>query len=112
MSENSAVPKFIDGDDCEIKEGEIGFLVERSNPIKHSDRWGLSYRPAYTNQSRMPRLDGWCGSTNDVSVYAHGLARAGEANANTGRVRISTVADATEIEEALETLGYPELAKE
>lgn len=29
--------------------------------------------PAYTNQSHEARIEGWCGTTNDWSVYAHGV---------------------------------------
>jgi hypothetical protein len=32
----------------------------------------ISTAPAITNSSHEERIDGWCGTTNDWSVYAHG----------------------------------------
>ena len=56
------------------KPGAIGFLVER-----FYSNWGgttittLEPLPARTNVSHEPRLRGWCGETNNVSVDAVGL---------------------------------------
>jgi len=32
----------------------------------------ISTSPAITNSSREARTEGWCGTTNDWAVYAHG----------------------------------------
>lgn len=41
---------------------------------QHVDAGRIDIRdtPAITNSSREPRIDGWCGTTNDWAVYAHG----------------------------------------
>lgn len=104
------VPKYISGDACEVRQGDVGFLIERSS--RGAERWTLSYTPAHTNQSHEPRLHGWCGETNNVSVYARGLARhVATGNPHNGRIRIEPLTDATEIARALEVLAYPELAE-
>lgn len=36
------------------------------------DRIEISTSPAITNSSREKRTEGWCGTTNDWAVYAHG----------------------------------------
>ena len=37
-----------------------------------ADRIEISTRPALTNMSHEPRVNGWCGTTNDWAVHAHG----------------------------------------
>ena len=37
-----------------------------------SDTIEIRYTPAITNSSREERTEGWCGTTNDWAVYAHG----------------------------------------
>lgn len=37
-----------------------------------SDRIEICSAPAITNSSREERIEGWCGTTNDWAVYAHG----------------------------------------
>lgn len=97
--------RWIDTTDCEVNEGDVGFLVEVQDQNNASERWSLRERPAHTNQSHEPRLTGWCGTTNNRAVFAHGLARIAKTNSN-GRVKVEGV-DATE--ELLDGLGYPEL---
>ncbi|PSK81585.1 hypothetical protein CLV79_11553 [Limimaricola soesokkakensis] len=35
----------------------------------------ITRQPALTNRSREPRITGWCGSSNDTSITAHGAYR-------------------------------------
>lgn len=37
-----------------------------------ADKIEISTTPAITNSSREERTEGWCGTTNDWAVYAHG----------------------------------------
>jgi hypothetical protein len=37
-----------------------------------ADRIEIRTSPAIANRSRRPRTEGWCGTTNDWAVYAHG----------------------------------------
>lgn len=37
-----------------------------------ADKIQISTSPAITNSSHEPRTDGWCGTTNDWAVHAHG----------------------------------------
>lgn len=45
-----------------------------SNQEQHTDatRIDISTTPAMTNQSHEERINGWCGTTDDWAVYAHG----------------------------------------
>lgn len=36
------------------------------------DKIEISTSPAVTNSSNEQRIDGWCGTTNDWAIYAHG----------------------------------------
>lgn len=88
--------------------GQEGFLVQRSNPYQRRESWELSNVPAHTNGSHMPRLHGWCGETDNVSVYAHGVARVTRVAKN-GRALVEVVTDAADIARILDAFGYPEL---
>jgi hypothetical protein len=95
------------GPDESLNVGDVGFLIEFSNPFKHSENWVLRDTPAHTNQSHEPRLRGWCGSWNDTSTNAHGMAKVVRVARN-GRAQIvHLVGD--ELAAALEDLGYPDL---
>ena len=54
------------------------YVIETENVGPNSDEhldehtFGISTKPATTNQSHEPRINGWCGTTNDWSVDAHG----------------------------------------
>lgn len=85
--------------------GDVGFLVQSQG------RYRLYDRPAHTNMSHEPRLTGWCGTTNDISVSAEGLARVVRTLPN-GRVQYEQIEDRAEIATALDSLGYPELMPE
>ncbi|MDD5008565.1 MAG: hypothetical protein PHC68_09255 [Syntrophorhabdaceae bacterium] len=89
--------------------GDIGFLT-RSNDENHGNacHYRLSDHASRTNRSHEPRLTGWCGTTNNVSVTACGLARVSRVAKN-GRVCLIELTNADEIAAALEELGYPGL---
>lgn len=101
--------QWIDGTNLQ-RVGEIGFLVEQSNPYDKTRRFSLNDRPAHTNCSHKPRLYGWCGSWNNTSTFAHGVHRV-ERVAQNGRVLVKHVSS-LELDAQLEKLGYPELATE
>ena len=89
--------------------GYIGFLVRISNQIKGWERHELRDTPAYTNESRQPKLNGWCGSWNDTSTHGCGLAKVVRVAKN-GRVLVQEVdKDSDEGQATLEELGYPGL---
>lgn len=96
------------GPDEDLRVGDVGFLIEISNPYKRTETWILRDTPALTNQSREPLLHGWCGSYNDTSTNAHGMARVVKVARN-GRAQIERLSG-EDLEAALEELGYPELA--
>ena len=52
------------------------FLIENSyvgpNSVCDADYVEICLKPAVGNASRETRLEGWCGTTNDWSCYAHG----------------------------------------
>jgi hypothetical protein len=91
----------------DLEVGQAGFLIEFSNPYKRSETWVLRDTPAHTNDSHEPRLEGWCGSWNDTSTHAHGMAKVARVARN-GRAQVVAITGA-ELTAALEELGYPEL---
>jgi hypothetical protein len=97
---------YIDADG--MTEGTVGFLIGTTRNGGY-ERLSLSDRPAHTNQSREPRLSGWCGSYNDVSTNARGLWRVVEIKAN-GRAKIEEITG-DDLAAALDELGWPELAE-
>jgi hypothetical protein len=96
---------WIDGD---YAVGTVGFRIDRSNPIQHTESTTLAQRPAHTNQSHAPRLFGWCGSWNDTNTYGNGVWRVTRRAAN-GRVQIVQVTDREALAAFLDTVGYPGL---
>lgn len=101
---------WIDSDSAETERGDAGFLVRVANENQgNAEHYQLRARPAHTNQSHAPRLRGWCGTTNNVAVFAEGLARIVRTTAN-GRAMLAHVPQAEEAAE-LERLGYPELVE-
>lgn len=97
---------WADGDGISV--GDVGFLVEYNYAMQGGRSvYRLEDRPPYTNQSHQPRLIGWCGSTNDVSVYGCGMAKCVRIAKN-GRSLLESI-EATEA--VLEEFGYPELAE-
>lgn len=88
--------------------GETGFLVELHHVTKGWRRFELRSHPPRTNMSFVPRLHGWCGTSNDVACHAHGMAVV-ERVARNGRAFVREL-DGEELHAALDDLGYPELA--
>lgn len=43
-----------------------------SEQFVDADRIEISKKPATTNSSYVERIKGWCGTTNDWAIYAHG----------------------------------------
>jgi len=90
------------------KVGELGFLIRISNENTGADRYKLSFTPAYTNQSRKPRLLGWCGTYNNVGTYGEGIWKISRIAKN-GRTLITEVDDESETQGFLDEMGYPDL---
>jgi hypothetical protein len=100
-----SIPRYIDSDNCETTPGKPGFLVETTKEgVSH---WFLRDRPAKTNRTYKPQLNGWCGEDNNKSTYARGLARV-VVHLPNARARIERIPD-SESANVLEELGYPEL---
>lgn len=86
--------------------GQVGFIVRHAK--EGGSEWrSLDERPAHTNQSHEPRLEGWCGTTNNVAVYADGVGVIDEYRDN-GRIKVRQLGGEA-LAAALEKLGYPEL---
>lgn len=85
----------------------VGFLWKRSHTMKGWDRFSLENRPPYTNKSGEPRLMGWCGTTNDISVTGCGMAKVVRVAGN-GRALVQ-ILEGQDLKDALDELGYPEL---
>ena len=100
---------WIDEYQCSSVDG-VGFLVRIvDNNHGSAESYRLDDRAPCTNMSHEPRLRGWCGETNNVSVYAKGLARISRRTKN-GRLCLTPIAQGSEEESsALEELGYPGL---
>jgi hypothetical protein len=90
--------------------GDVGFLIKQTNENQGWTRYDLRITPAHTNRSRQPKLYGWCGSYNNLSTTAEGMAKVIRVAKN-HRVLIEEI-DGQEVESALEELGYPELYAE
>ena len=101
---------WIDSYDA-LEVGEIGFLV-RVQDQNHgcAEHYRLQDRAQCTNQSLEPRLRAWCGTTNNVAIYAEGLARVVRVTKN-DRAMLVKIPQSEEAA-ALEALGYPELAED
>lgn len=94
--------------DGTIGVGDIGFLIESTdNNRRGAVKYRLDSEPRCTNQSLQPRLTGWCGETNNVSVYAMGLRRVSKLTKD-GRALLARLTDA-ERDEWLRANGYESL---
>jgi len=96
------------GPDENLAVGQVGFLVEKHQTLKGWTRYELRDVPAHTNQSIEPRLQGWCGTYNDLATHARGMAIVDRVARN-GRAYVRDL-EGAELEAALDVLGYPELA--
>lgn len=95
------------GPDDSLTVGQVGFLVRHHSENHGTDRWELRDTPAYTNQSHKPRLNGWCGSWNNVGTYGEGMAEVVKVARN-GRAQVRLL-EGEELQAALDELGYPDL---
>jgi hypothetical protein len=91
-----------------LSAGVVGFLVERANVLRGSSTYSVEGNPPTTNQSFEPRLHGWCGTYNDLATFGRGLVRVTKTTDN-GRAYVQEL-QGDELLQALEALGYPELA--
>lgn len=98
---------WIDADHYETAPGMVGFLVEILNTSNGGTRWSLQGRPLHTNQSRRPRLNGWCGETDNRSRYARGMARVVRVTPNDRALLVRL--RGAELRAALQASGWPEL---
>lgn len=89
-------------------EGDEGYLVEIVNTSTGRTRFALRDRPPRTNQSLEPRLDGWCGETDNRSLFARGAWCIMRTNAVGDRAEIKRMTGAS-LAAFLERDGYPEL---
>lgn len=100
--------KWIDCDSYSTKIGAIGYLVETLNTNNGATSFSLHDRPLRTNQSLQPRIDGWCGETDNRSRHARGVWRIARTNKAGDRAQIVRL-DGAERDAFLESDGYPEL---
>jgi len=98
--------KWIDAQEG-YKVGDVGFLINFSHENTGGESYILRDTPAHTNQSRTPRLMGWCGSDNNVSTHACGVWKVVRIAKN-GRTLVD-VASEEETTAFLEEVGYPDL---
>ena len=94
--------------DSEVAEGDVGFLV-RFEAERGGSRVCVRANPARTNQSRVPRVYGWCGTTDGLALHADGVVRVGKRHPYGDRLDVTPLRGADAVA-ALESLGWPELA--
>lgn len=87
--------------------GHKAFLIQHEHHTKGWVRYELRDVPAQTNQSLKDKLYGWCGSYNDVSTTAKGVAEVVKIAKN-GRLQVQEIAG-DPLAAYLEEAGYPEL---
>jgi hypothetical protein len=104
---NMKLNLWIDAD-YDTQAGQIGFLIEREHNLQGWRKLHISDVPAHGNMDHRPHLNGWCGTTNDVAVYAHGMARVVKISKNGNRAYVHRLFG-TDLSSALEEAGYPEL---
>lgn len=93
------------GPDLTLEVGQTGFLIEHSHATQGWTRHNLTMLPAHTNVSHQPKLNGWCGTWNDVATRAHGVWVV-ERIARNGRAFIREL-EGESLRAALDDLGYP-----
>ncbi len=91
------------------KVGDVLFLRETFDTSKGTTSWSATRRPCVTNRSGEPTLHGWCGETNNKSLYARGLVRVVTVAVGMHgdpRLRIARISRGARQAEALEAKGY------
>lgn len=84
------------------------FIVERHDTSRGISTLVLRERPAATNMSHEDRLWGWCGTSNNVSVTAHGMIEVTKVSKDGTRALVKRL-HGPKLRTALESLGYDEL---
>jgi hypothetical protein len=92
--------------------GAVLFLVESIDTNRGTSRRSLRGTPLRTNLSHEPRLQGWCGETDNISRHAHGMVVVTKIVDGHGdgydRACCRRASDA-EMTAACEAAGYPDL---
>jgi hypothetical protein len=65
---NSVKENFMETKFYVVSTEDVGPNAEPLN-----ERVYIQTKPAVGNMSRQPIIDGWCGTTNDIAEYAHGV---------------------------------------
>ncbi|NCT91967.1 hypothetical protein GXB85_13550 [Cellulomonas sp. APG4] len=79
----------------ELRHGDVVYLATITDTSTGKSHTALSPTPYVTNMSGEERVYGWCGTTNNVSVHADGLA-----------VVVRLLDQVTEYEYGMTTEGY------
>lgn len=87
--------------------GDVGFLIRKYHATKGWEKFELRDHPGKTNMSLEIKLDGWLGSTNDISATALGVWKVVRVAKN-GRAQVARL-EGNDEAAALEELGYPDI---
>ncbi|HNU11371.1 MAG TPA: hypothetical protein PKJ45_08400 [Rubrivivax sp.] len=90
------------------RAGDLGFLVRATHALNGWARRTLQDEPVRTNMGGRPLLEGWGGTTDDVSIYALGLAEVVKVRG--ARALVRRIENPAELRAGLEIMGWPELA--
>jgi hypothetical protein len=96
--------------DEDYEVGERAFLIRKANLNGGGDRFELRDTPPKTNLSFEWRLDGWCGSYNNISTYGEGMVEVIKLASN-GRLKVRNLTGDA-LRSALDDFGFPELLSE
>jgi hypothetical protein len=89
------------------KVGDRAFLVEKQHNTKGQHYYELRDTPPQTNQSFAYRLEGWCGTYNDLATYGAGAVEVVKIAKN-GRLQVRQL-DGDALDAFLDESGFPEL---
>lgn len=87
--------------ESELPLGEF-YLVHTTHITKGWERYRLSTQPPRKNMSGEGCPDGWCGSTNDVSVHGRGAVKVAKDARGRVRIRPILLSELTDAEETAE----------
>jgi hypothetical protein len=94
-------------DSSNVEVDEIGFLQETFHENTGSKNYRLTDRPPKTNRSFEYKLEGWCGTYNNVATYGRGVWKIIKTLPNE-RIHIEEVLG-DERNMFLKEMGFPEL---
>jgi len=89
--------------------GDSAFLICFHDENRGATRYQMRLQPAYTNRSNEPKLNGWCGTYNNLSTTAFGAWKVAKI-AKSGRYLLRSL-EGQELKDFLNEMGYPELIK-